>query len=461
MARIRMPHLVTLCLALVLAATFAVALDPPRPADPPPDVSIDPVWEAVEHLERSYVRTGVVATTDLVAGALVAVADALAVDANALPAMLAEVPDAAVPDDLPAGYEDVWRGWERAVGEVGDPFALRVDILRGMAFATGDPRADVLVGVDLSSGDHYDDAFQGVGALTLPADGGLQIIQPFPGGPAARAGLRPGDVIVAVDGRPLAGLDADRVLALVRGPEGSSVQLQLERAGVGTLDVALTREAFKLASAASRRLGGGVGYLSVTRFHSDTSDEVRSQLALVLGQGTEALVLDLRATAAGSPTAAREVADEFLDGMLVHQEEDLDGNRIGRFAQPGGLAVDLPLVVLVDQQTVGAAELLAAALQDNGRAPLFGLTTAGNGLLHTAHPVGDDLAVVVMSGRWYTPAGRDVHAAGVEPDAAVPLLQQDRAAGFDRQLQTAFATLWSHLQGEPLPEVPDVEPPPP
>ena len=353
-----------------------------------------------------------------------------------------------VPDEVPREFEDVWRAW-RALTEAGvDPEKLLVNAMRGMVRATGDLEAQVLVGVSAADDDYVAEAYEGIGSLVDTVDDRLLISVPFPGGPAAKAGLRSGDVVVAVDGETVEGLGALEVVARIRGPAGTVVLLTVERPEIGRLDVPVVREELELATVGFRSLGGGIAYLSISRFDSGTPDEVARELQSLRQQEIDGLVVDLRANPGGSRRAGIAVADQFLDGGVVYGEEALDGTRITHEAEPGGPGVDLPLAVLVDERTRGVAEIVAAALRDNGRGPLLGERTGGNGLLYGSREVGEELVVVLPSGAWFTPGGRNVQGEGLEPDATVNVSIDDLLIGVDSQQQAAFAFLWSQLNEE-------------
>ena len=271
--------------------------------------------------------------------------------------------------------------------------------------------------------------------------------QPFPGGPASSAGIRPGDVLVEVDGVSVVGMPIDEVVSLVRGPAGTTVSLVLERAGVDAVEVEVVREALELSTARFTIHPGGIGYLSVSSFEGRTPDEVEDQLQQLLLRDIRALILDLRGNPGGRPSAALAIADHFLDGEVVYLEEGLDGTSTPHRAGEGGLATDIPVAILIDQGTAGEAEMLAAALRTHQRGPLLGLRTGGRSALHRGWEVGDGVVVVVRSGRWLTPNRGDVDPGGLPPDQEVGLSAEDVATGFDRPQATANAYLWTLLEG--------------
>ena len=419
----------------------------------------DPLWRASEEFERVYVERGTMTARDLVDGALSAMADAREaggetpadserVGAERLSELIREVTDV-VPDEVPRGFEDVWRAW-RALTEAGaDPETLLVGTLRGMLRATGDPVAQVLEGVSVADDDYVAQDYEGIGSLVDPTeDDRLVISVPLPGGPAARAGLRSGDVVVAVDGESVEGLGTQEVIARVRGPAGTEVRLTVDRPDVGRLDVAVVREEVEASTVASRPIHADIKYLSISRFDEGTPDELARELEFLRQQEVGGLVLDLRANPGGSRRAGSAVADQFLDGGVVYREETLDGTMITHEAEPGGPGVDLPLAVLVDGRTLGVAEIVAAALRHHGRGPLIGEVTGGNSLLYSPYEVGGELVVVLPSGRWFTPEGGNIFGAGLGPDSVVSVGREDLLLGVDSQVQAGFALLWGLLYGE-------------
>lgn len=445
--------------ALIAAGVVLVVLgqvdgEPTAPAPPPPTTptstppptptvshALDPMWEAIAVLEDVY---GDSVTRDgLAAAALAGLAQATGQTLESAAAGV-EVPDGVAP-----GFEEVWRLWHHieATGDEVEPRQLVVRALEAMVGTTDDPNASVLLDARVEPDGYVQDAYHGIGAFVSPVEDYIVIGQPFPGGPASNAGIRPGDVLVEVNGVSVVGMPIDEVVALVRGPAGTSVHLLLERAGADPVEVEVVREEFLLGTARSSALPGGIGYLAITSLESRTPGEVAAELEHLMLRDTRALILDLRGNPGGSPGAALAVADMLLDEEVVYLEEGLEGESVSHQAQEGGRATELPLAILIDQGTVGEAELLAGALRYHRRGPLFGVPTAGRSALHQGRELGEGVVLVTRSGRWLLPSRETVEGRGLQPDQIVDLTPEDVGGGFDRPQATANAYLWTLLEG--------------
>ena len=259
------------------------------------------------------------------------------------------------------------------------------------------------------------------------------VVAPAAGGPADRAGLRPGDTLVSVDDVPLDGLSVYEAAALLQGPDGTGVTVTYLPAGKRTPKaVLLTREAIKVVAVSSAvcppvaPATGSVGYIRVTAFNGTTPAGVRSALqSVVTDGGASSLVLDLRSNGGGSFPAAVDVARTLIPKGVVVYIADSTGVRdiFEAGEDPKQLAVSpaLPMVALVNKGTASAAEVLAAALHDDGRARLVGEQTFGKGIIQTTVPLSDGSAVNVTVAKYQTPSGTDINKVGITPDGPSPL----------------------------------------
>lgn len=267
-------------------------------------------------------------------------------------------------------------------------------------------------------------SYAGLGIEVLQVEGTLRVIAPIDDSPAERAGIKAGDTIVEIDGKPVQSDDLDGAIARLRGKPGTEITLNVLHEKQNTpVDIKLRREAIKVASARGRLLEAGYAYLRVSQFQADTGAQLRKRIERVLADNKAPLrgaILDLRSNPGGLLTSAVEVSDEFLDdGVIVTTKGRLKESDLSFRATPGDLLKGAPLVVLVDNGTASAAEIVAGALKDNHRALLMGRRTFGKGSVQTVLPLDAEHAVKLTTARYYTPSGTSIQAAGIQPDIAL------------------------------------------
>ncbi len=258
-----------------------------------------------------------------------------------------------------------------------------------------------------------------------------------------QAGLKPGDEIIAIDGKDMTGIDGNQVIQFVLGPAGTHVHLTVRRQGASQpLDFDVVRRAITVPSVDSKMLEGGIGYVQLFTFGDTTSEDLRQQLQGLLAQNPNGMILDLRNNGGGYLDTSVRVASEFIADGPILSERFGDGSEHVYSAQPGGLATEIPLVVLVNEGTASASEIVAGAIQDTGRGTLVGTTTFGKGSVQDWIPLtGDGGAVRITIARWYTPNGRQISGEGLAPDVSVDLTDQDVQSGQDPQLDKALELL--------------------
>jgi carboxyl-terminal processing protease len=293
-------------------------------------------------------------------------------------------------------------------------------------------------------------AYDGIGVEVQPqADGTIEVIAPIDDTPAARAGIRSGDVIVAVDGKPLQpGEDSQ---APLRGKAGTRVVLTLVREGMDKpFDLDLVRETIRVQSVRGRMLEPGYGYLRIAAFQADTAADFERELGkLRQANGSKdlrGLVLDLRSNPGGLLVSAVQIADDLLDkGGIVSTRGRTPISDTSFNATPGDRLAGAPLVVLVDAGSASAAEVLAGALHDNHRARIVGSRTFGKGSVQTLLPLDNGDSVKLTTARYYTPSGKSIQALGIEPDVVLHPAKDavnDGKAGYNE------AALPGHLLSE-------------
>jgi carboxyl-terminal processing protease len=277
-----------------------------------------------------------------------------------------------------------------------------------------------------STSGHY----TGVGIELAATPRGLEVVRPIERSPAERAGVRGGDVIVGIDGEAV-GSDVDGAIDRMRGPPGSEVRLSLLRgAAREPLEVAIERAEVDVLSASAQMLEPGFGYLRISAFSETTPREVETLLRTIKDQAggrLQGLVIDLRNNPGGVLDAAVEVADAFLErGIIVTASGRTEEARFRMDATPGELVPGTRIALLVNGGSASAAEILAGALRDNGRAVLVGRQTYGKGSVQTLIPLSEGRALKLTTSLYATPSGAVIDARGIEPD--VPLSGADASS---------------------------------
>jgi len=265
--------------------------------------------------------------------------------------------------------------------------------------------------------------YSGLGIEVAQTDHQLVIVTPIDGGPAKRAGVQPGDVIVAIDGVPVQPDSIDAAIKKLRGPIGSKITLSIVHPdGDKPVTIPLVRERIRVTSVTTHMLEPGYAYIRISEFQEDTADELTRALGKLQKQHgpLRGAVLDLRSNPGGLLTSAVGVSDDFLNsGLIVSTRGRLAQSNLKFSATPGDLLNGAPMVVLVDNGTASAAEIVTGALKDNHRALVMGRRTFGKGSVQTVLPLGNGDAVKLTTARYYTPDGTSIQAAGITPDIAL------------------------------------------
>lgn len=265
-------------------------------------------------------------------------------------------------------------------------------------------------------------AYEGIGVEVQPQpDGSIQVIAPIDDTPAARAGIKAGDLIVAVDGKPLQ--PGDDGMGPLRGKPGTKLVLTIERAGLDRpIEIPVVRDTIRVASVRGRLLEPGYGYIRVAAFQADTAADFERALdnLQVKSGGLRGLVVDLRSNPGGLLVSAVQIADDLLDkGDIVSTRGRTPASDTKFAATPGDRLKGAPLVLIVDAGTASAAEVLAGALHDNKRARIVGSRTFGKGSVQTLLPLDNGDSVKLTTARYYTPSGKSIQALGIGPDVVL------------------------------------------
>ncbi|HEX3082595.1 MAG TPA: S41 family peptidase [Candidatus Saccharimonadia bacterium] len=314
----------------------------------------------------------------------------------------------------------------------------------GLVAAGGDPYTvymDAKSAKDLS--DNLNGKLSGIGAEIGIKNNVLTVIAPIDDTPAAKAGLRTGDLIAKINNEDTTGMDVDTAVSKIRGQAGTKVTLKLVRQGVqDAFDVTITRAEITVKSVNWSLKNGNVGYINITRFGEDTASLIDQAAADLKSKGATKIILDLRNDGGGYLDAGVAVASEFLPQGKTIVSERTDGKTTNTLtASAGGKLVGLPTVVLINGGSASASEIVAGALHDNKAARLEGEKSFGKGSVQEIKdlPGGSQLKVTVA--HWYTPGGININKEGIKPDVEVKLTTDDFNANRDPQLDKALELL--------------------
>ncbi|MER3446513.1 MAG: peptidase S41 [Candidatus Dadabacteria bacterium] len=266
--------------------------------------------------------------------------------------------------------------------------------------------------------------FGGVGMEVTVENGVLTVIAPIEGTPAAKAGIKPGDQIIAIDEKSTHGMIADEAVKILRGPEGSPVKITVKsKDSEAPRDITLIREIIHVKSVESKLLDNGIGYVKLSQFQDKTSDELKKAIERLESKNggiLKGLILDLRNNPGGLLTEAVEVADQFVnEGLIVSVRGRAEDQSTEYYATKKANFRSYPLVVLVNKGSASASEVVAEALQDDKRAVILGTKTFGKGSVQTIIRLEDGSGLKLTTAKFYAPSGRSISQVGVTPDVVV------------------------------------------
>jgi len=352
------------------------------------------------------------------------------------------------PSDLQSLFGPFWQAWDLVhqnyVDQPVDNTKLVQGAINGMMAALGDAHtgySSPQETTDLNNA--MTGAYDGIGAYVDTKGTYITITKPIPGYPAEKAGLQIGDQIIAVDGVDVTGMDPDVVrLTKVMGTAGTNVTLTVSRTGTDKpLQFTITRAHIVIPSVTSKMLDHNIGYIQITVFGDTTATDFHNQLSALMAQKPAGIILDLRDNGGGYLDAGIAVASEFIDHGVIVSEQYGNDTKTPHPAIPGGLATNIPLVVLVNENTASASEIVSGAIQDDGRGKLVGVTTYGKGTVQNWFPLTDGGTARITIARWLTPNGNTIDKKGLTPDLVVTMTQADYTAGKDPQLDAAVQLL--------------------
>ncbi len=268
-------------------------------------------------------------------------------------------------------------------------------------------------------------SFTGIGIEITLRDGILTVVSPIEGTPAYKAGLKANDKILKIEGKSTKDMNLIEAVKILRGPKGSKVTISIFREGWREIkDVTLVRAVIPIRSVRSKLLEDKYAYVRISTFRKNTATELKKALnKMERGHQIHGLVMDLRNNPGGLLDQAVAVADEFLDGgLIVYTDGRVKDQKMRFTAHEGKKHHEYPMVVLVNEGSASASEIVAGALQDHKRAIILGTQTFGKGSVQTIIPLEDGSAVRLTTAKYYTPSGRSIQAKGIEPDIIVPFI---------------------------------------
>ncbi len=363
------------------------------------------------------------------------------------------------PKELQTLFVPFWEAWniihKQYVDQPVDDVKLMQGAINGMMELLGDEHSTYMDPQTFSDANsQLAGSFEGIGAYVDTTADYLTIISPIPGSPADKAGLQPGDKIIKIDDKDMTGINPELVRLKVLGPAGSSVKLTISRKGESTpLEFSIIRDKIVVKSASGKMLDNNIAYVQITTFGDSTTSELKSTLTELMANNPQGLILDLRNNGGGYLQTAVEVVSQFAPKGVVLYEKLGDGTQNKYDVIPGGLATDIPMVVLINEGSASASEITAGALQDYGRAKLVGVQSYGKGSVQNWVPLSNDEgAVRVTIAKWYTPNNRSIdNHVGLTPDVYVGMTLEDFKAGRDPQLDAAVETLMATVNNTAIP----------
>ena len=355
----------------------------------------------------------------------------------------------ATPQDLEELFIPFWQTWDLVKNEYVDQPVDEVNMMRGairgMLESLGDQHTSYLDPemFEQANAQLKGEEYEGIGAWVDITGEYLTIIAPMPGSPAEKAGLKPNDKVIAIDGEDMTGIDGELVRQKVLGPRGTKVKLTILREGVGEpFDVEIERASIIVPSVESRMLEDNIAYIRLYTFGDDTTKDLKEAINKLMAEQPKGLILDLRNNGGGYLDTAIDVVSQFVKDGVVMYEEYGDGSRETFEAKKGGLATDIPLAVLINGGSASASEIVAGAIQDRGRGKLVGETSFGKGSVQSYVELENKQgAVRVTIARWLTPNGKQIMSVGLQPDFVVEITDADIQANLDPQLERAIQWL--------------------
>ena len=409
--------------ALIAALVLGACQDDPEPTASAADVAESPAAEPAS--ETSALRERAAAPAEAPQ------------DPMLLPTAIPAPDNLRIPQGVPEEIATVWEVWSLLTEQHVDRQTFEAETfdeaaVRGLIEGLGDPHSGYVPpeAFEIENQDLYG-SFEGIGArVEMRPDGKLLIVSPIEGGPAEAAGLKPGDLVLEVNGESIVGLSLLEAVNKIRGPKGSEVRLLVKHlTEASEVEIVVVRDTIPLDSVFVRsRPDDRFAHIRLTTFYANTAEELAEAIRETRANGAEGLILDVRDNPGGLLSSVIDVTSMFLeDGSLILYELDGMGDRDDHVARNAGEFADIPLVVLANGFSASASEIVVGAIQDHGRAEVVGSTTFGKGSVNILRRLTNGGGLYMTIANWYTPSGRLIEGNGVEPDHEVTSRDKQKA----------------------------------
>lgn len=322
--------------------------------------------------------------------------------------------------------------------------------INGMLDSLDDPYSDYMNQDDAQNfHESISSSFEGIGAEIQEKDGYIGIVSPLKGSPAEKAGLKPEDVVLSVDGKSLQGMSSSEAVTLIRGEKGTKVNLTIRRQGIeNPIEVTITRDTIPLETVYGEMIEGedGIGKVQITNFSQNTSKELVDVLNDLQEKGMKGLVLDIRQNPGGLLDQAVNISSLFVpSGKVLFKVEDRDGN-VKEYTSNNEGSAEFPLVVLIDKGSASASEILAGAVNESAGVPLVGEKSFGKGTVQRAQDFSDGSNIKFTTEKWLTPNGNWVHKEGITPDYEVALPAYAALPFINPETELKISTASEHVK---------------
>ena len=378
-------------------------------------------------------------------------------DAPLLPELVPPDKPLEVPEGVPEELAVVWEVWKLLASEHVDRADFDTEefteaAIRGLIAALDDPHTNYVrpAAFGIENAD-IQGRFEGIGAhVSMNQDGRLVVVAPIADSPAEKAGIRPGDIIHEVDGESIEGLSLIEAVSKIRGQRGTIVRLLVQHIGESErVVIEVERGVIPLESVLVRtQPGARIAHIRLTNFYDNTADRLSETISELVDGGAEGILLDVRDNPGGLLSSVIDVTSLFLDDGLILYEVDGKGDRRDwEVRRRDRLAESVPMVVLANQFSASASEILVGALQDHDRATIIGATTFGKGSVNILRQLDNGGGLFLTFARWYTPDGRVIDQRGLAPD--IEIIDRDEREADIMQLEKAIETLEAQLDAQP------------